>query len=296
MTLVAVPAAAGAFFVRVEVVGSDENNPATLAIGDNSLTADRITLEANGAFVEVSGENLDLLLAAGGTRILGIQDASFAFQFSADGVAGAAVNAVVSGPDFGDDFALSGTATVLVNTTNAEVTLQVGGETVVIEAATGGLYVRVDITDGILSVLGNELTADRFSFELAGTEVEVSGDNLGLLMTAGGRRVVQLSDADFFFRFINENTDDGDPDNDNTGIVGAVINATVLGPDFGDTLSINGVASLLINTTSAPVVDLPVGGELVDIPDPLGGSFVRIDIAPIRAIRSLLWKMGSERL
>ena len=69
--------------------------------------------------------------------------ADFAFRFSAAGIAGAAVNAVVTGPDFGDDFALSGMVSVLVNTTDAEVTLPVGDQTVTVEAALAGGLRRV---------------------------------------------------------------------------------------------------------------------------------------------------------
>jgi len=264
-TAVTVPAApAGGYFVRVEAVD------ATLTVGDNGLTADRLVFQLVGQTVEVSGENLGLVLEADGTRVLGIDGADFLLRFTADGLVGAAVDAQVAGELFSDDFTLAGTISVLLNTTTDEVDLAVGGQSITVAAApAGSLFVRIDVTNGALGVLGNELTADRFSFQVAGTVVEVSGENLGMVLRAGTRRVLALSEADFFFQFNDE------------GLVGAVVNATILGPDFGGNLTLSGVVTMLVNTTTLDVT-VPVGGGTLVEHSPTGGAYICVELASAR--------------
>ena len=72
----------------------------------------------------------------------------------------------------------------------------------------------------------------------------MSGINLGLLLSAGGTRVVQLRDASFGFVFTAD------------GIAGALFDAAFTGPDFGGDLSLSGEFSALVNTTGVPVSQL----------------------------------------
>ncbi|MCX5671146.1 MAG: hypothetical protein NTU94_07500, partial [Planctomycetota bacterium] len=262
---VTVPGAGAAgSYVRVEVTG------AALTVLGNSLTADRLVLEKRADVVDAWGENLGLTLEAAGKRILKLEHADFALRFAADGVAGAALNAAVTGPDFGlgNDFAISGTVAVLVNTTGRKVDLTVGGTSVAIAAASPDPFVRVDVTGGTLTVLSNELKADRFSFQKSGATVEISGENLDFSLKAGLRRVLELHNAGFLFRFSD------------AGIIGAVANATVIGPDFGNDLQLSGTSSLIVNTT-ASAVTFTLGTRRIIVPAAAaGGSFGRVERAP----------------
>src|SRR5205814_7557594 len=138
--------------------------------------------------VDVTGDKLDFMLSAGAKRILAINDADFAFRFTQAGVAGVAVNATVMGPDFGTDFGVSGTVSLAFNTTQDDVLLSVAGRNITVERGPpAGSYVRIDVTDGSVTILGNELKADRFSFTKNGSDIEVAGDKLSFTLLAGTR-------------------------------------------------------------------------------------------------------------
>ena len=60
--------------------------------------------------------------------------------------------------------------------------INASGWTVPAAAMAGAAFVRVQVDNAVLSVLENALTADRFVFEKNGTDVRVTGTNLGLLL------------------------------------------------------------------------------------------------------------------
>ncbi len=253
-------AAAGSNYLRVEIA------TATLVVYGSSLTADLFVLEKDEFGVRVSGNNLDFTLAAGAKRIIGIQDANFAFRFTQAGVVGAVKNGTIQGPDFNGDITLAGTVSLAFNTTTSATALNVAGSDVEVAAATnGGFYVRVEVVNGVLAVFGNQLSADTFELEKSGSDVSVSGTNLDFTLAAGGTRVLSLADASFAFKFSS------------TGIAGAVIGGQFTGPDFSG-VSVTGTVSLLVNTTTTEQ-NLGVNGSNVIVAAaPVSGHYVRVEL------------------
>ena len=253
-------APAGGFYMQVELAN------AQLGVYGNSLTADRLVLTKAEADVEVSGENLDFLLTAGARRIIGVEDADFAFRFNQAGIVGTVQNGVVSGPDFGGNITLGGTASLVFNTTAQNASVDLAGQTIVIPGAAAGQYVRVQVANGQINVFGNQLQADLLVFEKSGAVVSVSGQNLDFALMAGGSRVIGLQDASLAFVFTQE------------GIAGVVKNGDVQGPDFGGDFALAGTVRLLLNTTNADRT-LSIGGQEVFVPAAVGGGhFVRFEV------------------
>ena len=253
-------APAGGFFVRVEVVDGN------LTVFGNQLSADRFVLEKAGADVSVSGTNLDILLAVGSTRVLALDNANFSLLFTQAGVAGAVLGGQFSGPQF-SDVSLTGTVSLLLNTTTTGRVLNVAGQDVTVAGApTAGYFVRVEVTGGIFTVLGSSFSADKFVFEKSGADVQVTGSNLGLQLTAGTSRILAIQNADFGFRFMTG------------GLFGAVKNATVLGPDSAAALSISGNVTVLFNTT-ASTQTVAVGAANIAVPAGAAGApYVRVEL------------------
>ena len=126
-----------------------------------------------------------------------MQNADFAFRVSDDGIAGAVQNATLLGPDFGGDVTLTGTVSVLVNTTTFGQTVEVDGTDVTVSAAdVGGFFLRVEVAGGALVVLGNTFSAQSLAFERDGNEVIVSGEAVDFEVKAGTKRIIRLDDAD----------------------------------------------------------------------------------------------------
>ena len=70
---------------------------------------------------------------------------------------------------------------VFVNTAATTQVLHIGTQTITLPAATvGSSFVRVEVTNGALAILGVTLAADRFVFEKFGSTVTVSVNNLTL--------------------------------------------------------------------------------------------------------------------
>ncbi len=278
-TLTVAAAATGSPYARVEVTGTPATTtqpamPATLSVFGQTLTVDDFVLQASGSgstsTVTVTGQNLGFLLSAGGTRIIQISNASFAFLFTQAGVTGAVVNATVLGPDLGGTVTLSGTVALLVNTTTTAMTLSVGGQSVAVPAApASGYFVQVTVTNGVLTVLGNSLTADSFVFQNSGGNVTVTGTNLGLVLQSGGRRILALQNGNFDFLFPATGG----------GIAGAAM-GTLLGPDFGNDFTLSGTITVLVNTTTLTTAQsFMIGTQTVMVPAvTAGGSFVQVTV------------------
>ena len=257
----------GAFFVRASVTGGQ------LTVFGNQLMAEEFIFEKSGANVSVGGRNLDFSMNTSGKRVLDIEDASFAFSFSQDGIAGAALGGQFRGPDY-DGVEVNGTVNLLLNTTSAARTLRVQGTDVLVPAAAGaGHFVRVEIQNGMLSVLGNGFSAEKFVFESSGAGIAVSGGKLGFNLAAGTNRIVGIRDADFGLTFFAN------------GVAGAVVNASLLPPELTHDLSLSGTARVLFNTTgvSQTVGVGGIGGLVVPSGAPVGGGpasgFVRVEVS-----------------
>ena len=280
---VAVPAAAvNSSFVELQVAS------ASLTVFGSVLSADSFVFQKNGNNVLVAGQNLSFTLSAGGTRIIELQNAAFAFVFTKDGLAGAVTNATVTGPDLGTTVSFTGTVSLLVNTTTVAQTLLVGGQSIAVPAAAASsFFVQIQIANAVLSVLGNSLTADSLTFQKNGSNVAVSGTNLGFLLQAGSKRVFQLQGASFAFLFTS------------AGIAGAAIDATLLGPDFGGDFSLSGTVALSVNTTGAPqsvtIVDAQnPAGKMISLPGSAGSTFLRIAITGTLANPATLSVLGAS--
>jgi hypothetical protein len=252
-------ASSGSFYVRVEL------SAAAIAVMGNSLTADSLVFEKNGATVDVSGTNMDFLLAAGAKRIIGIDNANFAFRFTAKGIAGAVSAASYTGPDL-SGITLQGALRILINTTDDPQTFaNVGGSSVTVTAATAGSpYFRAEILTSTLTVLGNSLTMDRLVLEKNGTEVSVSGDHLDFLLQAGTTRIMSLTDGDFAFVFTE------------SGIAGAVSVTTFQGPDLAD-VTVTGSVSLVVNTGTTARTFTVNSHDYAAEASTVGG-YVRVDV------------------
>ena len=227
------------------VAGSEYRitDPATLGILGSTFTADRLAFQRLGSIVTVVGIDVGLRVDAGSTRILAISGADLAFTFQADGVVGFVANASVHGPDL-PGITLAGDVTVLLNTTPAATVLDNGALALAIPAASDGGFVRVTLANALLGAAGSEFTAQQIVIERDGAVVDVTGTTLGLLLDAGGTRILQVTDADFAFRFSAD------------GIIGTALNALITGPDLAD-VSLAGNVSLAFNTTVDPT-DLEV--------------------------------------
>jgi hypothetical protein len=258
VTVAAAPA--GGSLVRGEL------DNANLTILGNALTAGSFVFEKNGDMVSVSGTGVGFLLQAGSTQILKLSNADFSFAFTQTGVVGALLHAAVQGPDLGGDLTVSGDVSLLVNTTTASATLTVGGTSVMVPAPDAGTtFLRVEVKNALLSVLGNSLTADRLVFEKSGSDVTVTGDNVSFILLAGSTRIVALLHADFGFRFTS------------MGFAGALANAQVLGPDLGGDIDIHGTVSLLVNTIGADEHVL-VNGVDTTVPGVAGGKYLKVEV------------------
>ncbi len=245
--------------------------PATLGVLGSSIVASEFIFEKDGDTVRISGTDVSVLLMAGSKRIVGISNADFAFVFSQAGFYGAMRNAQLQGPEL-PNFALQGTVAFDVNTTGADQSVVVDGETVNLLAPGGGLYVRVVVTElapdnpATLEVFGSSITATEFFFEQAGDTVTVGGTDVSLRLYAGTTRILEVLNASFTFVF------------DDEGFYGAMRNATVNGPDF-DGFVLTGTVSVDINTTGASQ-SVTVGGNLINLPGGVGGlAYVRVEVA-----------------
>ena len=254
-----VPAAvSGGNYLRLEIANGG------ITVLGNSIQADSILLESKNSEVTVASDNIHFQLAAGSKRIVGIDSANLSMRFTQAGLAGAVTGGVVSGPDFGDSFSLSGTASLLVNTTASSATLNIGGGVVTLPS---GPYVRVELASANLTILGNTLAAEKFVFEKATQTVSVSGSGLKLELGAGATRVVGVHNGSFAFQFYEN------------GVAGAIVDAEILGPQFGDGTQISGVVTVLTNTTNADRT-FTIAGKTVVTPASGGGvGYLRLDIA-----------------
>jgi len=224
---------------------------------DNALEADSFVFEKNGSRVDVSGENLALELAAGGTRILRLEDADFAFRFSTDGIAGAARNAAVTGPDL-DGIGVSGQVALLVNTTATPATLPVGSEMIDVPAAPvedpgdGSAvvqsFVRVEVTGvnpgepAVLGVAGASLSAEKLTFERT-----VSGSEQVVRVEAS---TLSLDLGDGTDRFVSVTVDSAGLLIDGAGIA-AEIHEAEIAVHVGDAIGFSGSVNVLIDTRSS---------------------------------------------
>ena len=245
---------------------------ASLTVAGSTITADELDFVKSGPVVSVSGVNFGATLQAGATRIVGVTHADFAFVATSAGLAGAAINAQVVGPNFGGNVTLSGTVSALFNTTATAQSLTVDGQSIAVPAAASGSYLKLELdkdadgTPATFGVLGNTLTADSLVFVKSGQDVSVSGTNLGLLLQAGSTRILQITNASFAFAFSQ------------SGVVGAVANATILGPDFGGNIAISGTVSLSFNTTTQ-ARSLLVAGQTIAVPAAtLGGTYFKVEV------------------
>ncbi len=247
---------------------------AVLTVAGQTLTADEITFQQSRTGIAVAGVNVGYITRAGPTQILSLQQMSFAGLLTPTGLAGAALGAVLTGPDASLGITVSGTASLYLNTTPTGQTFTIGTQTVPVPAATSGSFVQVVLgptttgqttTPASVTVLGNSLTADQFIFQKNGSEVQVSGTNLGLLLQAGSQRILQITDASFTFQFSQN------------GILGAVNHATLTGPSIPG-LALAGTVSLLVNTT--PVVQtLSVDGQSITVPAAAPGTYLNVNVS-----------------
>ena len=101
-------------------------------------------------------------------------------MFSADGLAGAVRNGTVVGPDFAGTYDLQGTVDLDVNTTGASVAVDFDGNGSTdanVQGTAGGTYIKATVSNAVLTVAGNELSADTFYLEKNGDDVIVAGTN-----------------------------------------------------------------------------------------------------------------------
>ena len=247
----------------------------------STLTADKLSFTKDAVSLTLGGENVSVLLQAGQTRIVAVNGADFSFVIDESGFYGALRNAAVEGPDFGDDFTLTGGAGFRINTTGEVQTVTLGED--LIELPGGDIYLRVEIvevpgvnpgdapTPAALNVFGNSLTAKSLFFEKAGDSVSVGGEDVSLLLKAGDTRIVGVSGADFAFVF------------DASGFYGALRNAAIEGPDIAG-LTLIGAAGLAINTTGQDR-SVNLGGQPVSLLAPAGGGiFIRVDVTEAPAV------------
>ena len=237
---------------------------AVFSIEGSELTADRIAVTMTAGQVTAEGTNLDLLINAGATRVLGILDANFELVIqdagagSTAGIAGRLSNATILGPDLGDDFSIQGDVSVEFNTTDAIQTLGSGAS---IGTQPGGSYVAATLTPTaadpdapLLTIAGVAIGADKVSFEYIASEttptVNVAVDMLNVNF---GDAVTVTADSASL-------TINGD------GVTGTVQNVSidvVTADDVGTdrAVAFTGNASLVIDTTaSSPFVRAEIAG------------------------------------
>ena len=134
---------------------------------------------------------------------------------------------------------LSGTVTAKFNTGTSAVTVSFNGVDMIVPGIATPPYLRIELANATLGVLGNSVTAESLTFERAAAMVTVGGTGLGLTIAAGGRRVVSITGAGATFTFTA------------AGLSGSVTGGTVLGPDFAGAFTFAGTVSVAVDTTVA---------------------------------------------
>lgn len=271
-------------YIRLEVTGPPPggvDNPATLTIAGNTLTAAKLVFEQSEGEILVSGETVGFQLTAGDKRILSITDASFAFVFNEDGFVGALRDAQVQGPEF-DGFELSGTVDLDINTTGANALLDGFGE---ITGVAGGVYIKASVSNAALIVQGAvSLQAAQLDFEWSETGVALGGTDVTFRLEAGGKRIIELSNAGFAFNFTD------------AGFYGAMQGGTIQGPDFPD-FTLQGTVTFLVNTTTSAQSVTVGGGDPINLSEAtVDTPYLRVEVGQVAPDDPAALGIGDNKL
>jgi hypothetical protein len=249
-------------YARVELADAE------IGVAGSTLEVAALVVEADGGVVRAAAADLSFQLVAGvggsAVDIVGLSGADVGLTFDETGAAGVARNGVISGPDV-DGVTLAGTVSLVFNTTTSAIDVELIDETISVPGASPAPFLAVEVSDAVLDVFGNQLTADTFAFERSGNDVTVAGTGLGLVLEAAGRRVVSIQNATAGFLFTTD------------GVAGGVEGGEVLGPDFGDDFSLSGTFSVEFNNTTTAHTN--IGGTTIDVDAaPVGGQYLRVEV------------------
>ena len=250
----------GVSFFRVSVVGD------LVAFGQTLQgTFVLEVIEGDDAVIGVAAQITLLELAAGGVRVVQLSG-SGAMLITSTGIAAQFSVNLLQGPEIPGVEALTGTATLQINTTGTDVT-EIAGQAVQLTPPSPGVsFFRVSI-DGELVAFGQTLQGT-FVLEV------IEGDNavIGvaaqitlLELAADGVRVVQLSGSGAMLIT-------------STGIAAQFSVTLLQGPEIPGVEALTGTATLQINTTGTDVTE--IAGQAVQLTPPSPGvSFFRVSIA-----------------
>ena len=221
-------------FIRIEASDIDLEltvGGVTQTLEGNALIEKSTTDSGDVLIIEVSDLRMDfegVLTVTDGQLQLVVTDTGVA----ADGVA--TVDVDVPG------ITIAGTYGILANTHETPQDLP-------FDVPVGPLFSFLAL-GALISVAGFEITARRLLFTSdAPNKVTLAGEGGGFTLRANGKRVIGLQEADFGF----EISDDG--------LIGALLNGEILGPDFGGDFELGGVVAFAIDTTgTGGVVDVTV--------------------------------------
>ncbi len=267
-------AAPGGAYVRVTVRDAVVELPPGLR-----FTADLLAFERFGSTVTAAGSGVSLDISAGtgmsAVRILSIADAEFGIRFSPEGVTAAITDAAVAGPDVGYGLTFTAdTASLLLNTVDADVSVEVDGAPVVVAAAVDGVaYVRVELGDAEITVADSTLTVAALVVEQDGDTVRASADDLAVQLSVdqGGTPVdiIGISGADLGVTFTA------------AGVAGVARDGVV--SENIDGVTVSGTVGMSFNTATGPigvqfVDDEGVVTETVIVPGSTSGPFLAIEV------------------
>src|SRR5690606_10837372 len=164
--------------------------------------ATALYFEQDGPTVSFGGENVNVLLMAGATRVIGIRDADFAFVFGEAGFYGAMREAVVDGPKF-EGFVLTGTAALEINTTGEAQTVTLGGNAVQLSDGGGAVYLRVELSE-TPEGLATLAIGGVFAVSVSRMELIVDGPSVSILIANASMTIGDLADPIFSFTVPSE--------------------------------------------------------------------------------------------
>ena len=220
-------------FIRVE--RSNVNIDLSLASGSQSLQADiaferRLVSSSPGVTAEpsltIGLANLSLSLSDAGGTLFSVTNGRGVLVADAAGVAGSIEADVTLDPVAG--LSLSGSFGVEFNTTASArfIELQVAGQ-LVAHDLDAGPYVQVVASGARLIAAGLEIEAERFTFRQSTGTIALSGANAGFVLSADGKRMIGVRDADFAFVLTRD------------GLSGAILDGELLGPDLGGDVTLS---------------------------------------------------------
>ncbi|HEY3484905.1 MAG TPA: hypothetical protein VGK49_05940, partial [Ilumatobacteraceae bacterium] len=269
-------AATDSSYLRVDVTN------ATLELFGNAVTASTFALERNGATIEVAGTGIGVTLSAGGRRVVAISGASAAAVFTSDGVAGALVAGALLGPDFGDAFTITGTASVQFNNTTVAHTDILGSGVDVDPAEADSQFFRVDLTSFSIEILGASLDAATLSITAnvgAETTVSLAATDLTLSLGDGGATPVlgvTIDDASLLVTStgIAFDVSGGSLSTNNTGVTFGGVDL-----EFGIKVDTTNPANQYVRITITDA-ELSFGGQT------FGGDFAfeQVKVSPTRTV------------